>query len=230
VYGYCDPLNGTCNCNPNYYGVTCNEKCIDSKCSIFCLCNDTCEEEEISCMNDITINNQNFSLLFSTNYSIRGNLSIDGSNLNLTSAEITTYSSITISNSNIFYSSSTIISYECIKLSNTTITVDLSQQPNISKLLLFNSTIGCLLLDSYKINYLNEPKCTTLINEENSYSFYIIFEKQPDCGAKESQNTIPSWEIALIIVGSVVGVALIFIIIVLIVPSLRRKICTQHKM
>jgi len=179
-------------------------------------------------MNDITIYNQNFSLLYSTtftDYKIQGNLNIEGSNLYLTSLEISTFSSITISNSNIIFNSSTIISTECIKLSNTTITVDLSQQQssNISKILLLNSTSGCLSIDSNKINYLNQPKCTTLETKEDSFSLYIVFIKQPEC-LLNNETPFESWKIILIIVGSLVGVALIFIVIVLIVPSFRKKI------
>jgi len=97
------------------------------------------------------------------------------------------------------------------------------QSSNISKLLLLNSSSGCLSIDSNKINYLNQPKCITLKNEENSYTLSIIFIKQPDC---LSNNETPdeSWKIVLIIVGSIVGLALIFILIVLIVPSFRSKI------
>jgi len=62
-----------------------------------------------------------------------------------------------------------------------------------------------------------------LKNEEDSFSLYIIFIKQPECLTK-NESPDESWKIILIIVGSVVGVALIFIVIVLIVPSCRKKI------
>jgi len=74
------------------------------------------------------------------------------------------------------------------------------------------------LVDTIKINQ-NAPPC-----EENSYTLSIVFIKQPDC---ISNNETPndSWKIILIIVvSSVVGLALIFIAIILIVPSLRKKI------
>jgi len=77
----------------------------------------------------------------------------------------------------------------------------------------------------FKQNQLFKSTKMHHIRKQRRFLFILYyFEKQPDCGAKESQNTIPLWEIALIIVGSVVGVTLLLLAIVLIVPSFRSKI------
>jgi len=60
-----------------------------------------------------------------------------------------------------------------------------------------------------------------LKTEEDSYSLYIIFTSTPDCQPKIAAP-YQSWIIIVIIIGVIVGVALIFIAIVLIVPSLRK--------
>jgi len=225
----CQCVNGDCitgvgcQCTSNFMGVNCDQICIDSNCSTFCLCDHNCSEIK-NCNNNISITNQ--SLIFSENITFQGNLTIEGSNINLTSILLTTFSNISISNSNLIFNTSAILSDECIKLSNTTITVDLSQQSsNISKLLLLNSSLGCLSIDSYNINYLNKPKCTQLESEENAYSLYIIFVRQSysECETIENQNTISWWEIALIIVGSIVGVALIFLVLVFFYSFIKKK-------
>jgi len=170
------------------------------------------------------INYQTLSFTYSSQFFFQGNLSIEGSNINLTSIQLTTDLYITILNSNILFNSSTIISKECINLSNTTLTVDLSNTTDEGKILLLNSTSGCLNLNSFSLSYLHQPKCTILKSEEDTYSLYIIFTKLQDCSPKESENQLPLWIIIVIIVGSVVGLALIFIIIVLIVPKFRKAI------
>jgi len=58
-------------------------------------------------------------------------------------------------------------------------------------------------------------------NEKDSYSLFIVVIKQ-SCSAQEE---IESWEIALIaVIASVIGLAIIFLLIVLLVPKLREKI------
>jgi len=58
----------------------------------------------------------------------------------------------------------------------------------------------------------------------NSYTLYIVFIKQPSCEEKENETPIASWIIILIVIGSVLGLVIIFIVIVLLIPSLREKI------
>jgi len=60
-----------------------------------------------------------------------------------------------------------------------------------------------------------------LNSTEDSYSLYVVLIKQPCLTTNE--NPDETWKISLIIIGSVVGVALIFLVIVLAVPPLRKK-------
>jgi len=200
-----------------------NFRCIDSNCFIDCICNDTntCEGDNLICMNDILINNHTITILNSTFF--KGNITIQGSNLILP-VELIIDSFINITDSNILFNSSAIISENCITLSNINITVDLSQESNTNTLLLLNSTAGCLNISSYTIIYLNRPKCKNTVSKVNSYSLYIAFATVPNCLESEQQN-IQEWIIALIIiVSAIVGLALIFVILSLVIPSLRRKI------
>jgi len=114
----------------------------------------------------------------------------------------------------------------CINFNHTKIYVDLTN--TTSTKLILNSTSGCLQLSSNQIIYSNEPKCITLKSEENSYSLIVVFQTNTDCGAKqESQISITWWEITLIIV--VAGLVLIFVAIILLVPSIRSKIFSKQK-
>jgi len=49
-----------------------------------------------------------------------------------------------------------------------------------------------------------------------------------NCNLSQQQNTLQPWAIALIIVGIVIGIALIFLLIVFAIPNLRDKIM-PHK-
>jgi len=86
---------------------------------------------------------------------------------------------------------------------------------------LFNSTAGCLNVNSFNISYLNQPHCLITKSVINSYSLSILF-KQTNC---DSQPSIASWELILIIIViTVVGLAIIVLALVLLIPSLRSKI------
>jgi len=198
----------------NFFGPECDKTCIDSSCSIYCACNDAeiCSGVKNICNNDITITGQNITLNSLSNYFIQGNISISNSSVS-------------------FNLNSSLISTGCINISNSYFKIDLSNftfssTSNEDKIYLINSTAGCLYGDTFSLSYLNQPKCTILKNEMDSYSLFIIFVKQTEseCATKESQNTITWWEITIIVVGSVVGVALIFIVLVLAIPALRNQI------
>jgi len=204
----------------NYTGSICGERCVDIDCKISCNCNSTCSGNGNNCSNNIIISNSSYSLLLQQ-FSIQGNVTIEGSNVSLTSIEITA-SNLSISDSNVYFSSSTIISKGCINLYNTKITVDLSKS-NTSQILLLNSTSGCLIYSSTSISYINKPKCSDPSKEEDSYSLIILVNQQPNCG----QVPIEAWIIALIVV---IGLVIITISIILLVPSIRRKIFAQKKL
>jgi len=250
VNGTCNSMNGSCTCNPNNYGSTCDvfclngdylnntcvchsyysgskcdKRCIDSGCYLSCTCNDTNSCSENICENDITIFNQNFSLIPSLNYSFEGNSLIEGSILNINSSILNFQNNLTLKNSSIVLNSSSIIVNGCLNISNSNITVDLSSnfQTN-DKIFLFNSTRGCLYGESFSISYLNEPKCSILNVENDTYSLFIIF-KQTNCGENQEKSQNNTWWIVLIIViGSVIGLGIIFVVITLVTPPLRKLI------
>jgi len=221
VNGVCNSNNGSCTCNDSYIGVFCNEKCIDPNCVIVCTCySKTCTEENIICNNSINIVSNSIYLENYSQLNIQGNITIDGSNLNLTSLQLTSNSFIIISNSNIMFNSTTFYSKECINISNTNFTIDLSQNESTNSLLLLQSAGGCLNVTSYSIKFLNQPNCKTLKIEKNSSSLVIIFNEQTNCGA-ENQFQLNTLEIVLIIIGSIVVLVIIFIILALTIPSLK---------
>jgi len=232
----CTCPHGVCttdkNCYCNYLGQLCDQKCVDSNCSLPCLCNDSnsCEENEnIICMNDITVSNQTATFSFGTQFIIEGDLTIEGSNLNLSSILLISDSNITLSNSIISLNSSTIVSKECINLSKTNFLVYLPPSHIKDKLLLINSTIGCLNIDSLSITYSNEqPKCTNLQIGNDSYSIFILF-KETNCEEPLTETPLPVWEIALIIVVSVIGLAIIIVVITMLIPSIRSQIFRKKK-
>jgi len=133
---------------------------------------------------------------------------------------------LSLSNSTLVFDSSTIYVNGCISLLNTSLTVDLSNLNNITnqeKLVLLNSSMGCLNGSSYTIHYLNQPKCYSILSEKDDNSIFLIFSKNNCNEESQKQNTFQSWEIAVIIVGSVVVLAIIFVLLALFSP-LRRKI------
>jgi len=222
VNGVCNPLNGSCSCQDNFVGLNCDQRCIDINCTIPCVCNDSnaCSPINFTCQNNIVIKNQNFTFIPSL-IQVSGNMIVDHSNIDINSNEIYFDHNITLSDSNIIFNSSSIIAGGCINISNSIITVDLSNVSNSKSILLLNSTAGCLIETSLVIFYMNQPACSILKNETNSYSLFVIFEKQ---SCEQKNNLIPTWEIALIITGSIVGLGIIFVVLVLIIPSLRHCI------
>jgi len=145
---------------------------------------------------------------------------IEESNMDLNSNVLQFNSNLSLQNSTIYFNSSSIIVAGCINISSSNIIVDVSSSLNNGDILLFNSTSGCLKGDSVNITFLNEPKCSILKTEMTTYSLYVIFIKQSTCGS----TPVYTLEIVLITIGCIVGVALLTVVIILVVPSLRRKI------
>jgi len=220
--------NGQCHCSTPFLGASCDQRCVDANCSIKCSCDsqETCYGVNIVCNNDIVVTNQNLSLLTFSNFSFGGNLTITESILDINSIDLIVQKVIYISNSTIFFNSSSIITSGCINISNTNFTINLSN--NEHNLYLLNSTSGCLNGHPNSITYLNQPKCTTLKTESNAYSLLIILSEQTNCNLSQGK-TLQPWAIALIIVGIVIGIALIFLLIVLIVPTFREAIFPHEK-
>jgi len=133
---------------------------------------------------------------------------------------------LTLINSTLnFLKSSSIITNGCINISNSNITVDLSTlsltKNDGDSILLFNSTLGCLSGNMYSITYLNKPNCTSLKSYINSYSLYVIL-RLSDCN--ETPAPFNLLIIAIIILGSVIGIAIIVLALICAIPSIRHKI------
>jgi len=215
------------NCYPGFTGPICDQRCIDANCSIICQCFDTCESSEVICFNNVTIN---ITTIISNSTTINGTLIIiNGSQVDLNSSQLVIFENVTLNASILFSGLSSITSKECITLNNVNFTLDLSHtSSNQGKLLLLNSTAGCLN-GTYEISYLNKPKCTNLISEKDASSLYIIFVQDTACEERLSQSPLANWIIAVIIIGSVIGLAIIVAVIIFTVPSLRKKILPHEK-
>jgi len=155
----------------------------------------------------------------------QGILSISDSTFKVTDDQIYVDRDISIVNTSIYFSSTTINAQGCINISNVNFTIDLSNTTLATeKLILLNSSAGCLNFGNYSISYIHQPKCFSTTSDFDSDSLYIIFTKLSSCNEPEKQTQMEEWKIGLIIIGIVLGVAIIFILIVLLVPFLRRKI------
>jgi len=84
-----------------------------------------------------------------------------------------------------------------------------------------NSSSGCFS-GNISLIYLNQPKCTIIKSETDSYSLYIIFNKNIDCS--EGKNVTDWGIISAIVIGSVLGLVLIVVVVVLAIPQLRSKV------
>jgi len=111
-------------------------------------------------------------------------------------------------------------------VTNTNITVDLNGVTDTSNdsLLLINSTKGCIF-GTPVIFYVNIPACTILKNQNTSSSLSVLFTREQNCGG----FMLATWEIVVIIAGSILILAVIFVIIVFAIPSIRKKIFPHGK-
>jgi len=215
-------VNGSCSCHNYYFGPNCDQLCIDTACNIPCTCDNksSCSGNKSVCNNDISIINQNSSLTLTV--FLQGNTKIELSNININTITIQ-LQDLSISDSTmIFYNSSSIVSTGCINITNTILKVDLSHPPKNGKLVLFNSSSGCLH-GTYNITYFNTPPCYSFSSKQNDYSLYVLILPYT------CSSGIPAWEIAVIIVGIVVGLGIIFIILALTVPSIKYAIFPAQK-
>jgi len=209
--------NGSCNCSMGFSGDNCDFRCFDSDCNVNCTCDiNTCSDDIIICTKDINIFNLSIPLQDLLQI-IQGAITIEKSNLNITSGNIFTASSMSIADSNLYFNSSSIISTGCINLTNSNITVDLKNTSS-KELLLLQSKSNCLNLSSISYSYINTPHCTLPKNEENQTTLFITISLSPTCGSEEPPFQI--W-IIIVIVGSILGLVILFIILVLTIPKLK---------
>jgi len=223
----CPCVNGTCNkdtciCSINYYGNFCEQKCIGSSCLLTCTCNNS-DCNDFVCDQNITISNQQ-SIINSTTLTIQGDMNIEASNLNLSAIQIIIEQNATISNTSLFFNSSYISAKGCIDLTNTNITVDLSKSKANQQLVLFNSSAKCLNGHSYSISYTNQQKCLTAQSQIDTSVLLVLTVQQQSC-----ETGFP-WIIVIIVVCSVVALAIIFVLVVLLVPKLKNKIFSKSKL
>jgi len=220
VNGDCES-DGSCHCNNNFFGIYCDQRCADSKCNISCVCNETtsCSNAELICNNEIIIENQTIS--FSTNVEFL-NAMIGESLVNFTSLSFKILNNLTVSDSNLLFDSSSSITVNgCINLNNISLSLTISNSSSNQKIVLLNSSSGCLNISNYFLNITNIPKCTILKNETTSSSFTILLAPDVKCATVQSPF---QWYIVVIIVGSVFGVLIILTLIVFLIPSIRHKI------
>jgi len=89
----------------------------------------------------------------------------------------------------------------CIIITYSNITIDLSRvTPNFEqKLVVFNSTKGCVNLVSNRVTLLNVPSCTATWNQDY-HSLYVSISPEASCNKPFS---LTWWEILLIVIGSI---------------------------
>jgi len=203
--------NGFClSCIPKFFGPNCDQICIDTNCTILCY-----SDEPKTCKNNITILQIKFS--FNSSIMFQGNTLIEESNFGLINSQLLFQKDIDIFNSTILFNSSSIISEGCINLTDTNISIDLTNINSNQDQLLLNSTAGCLLLgNTLKLTYVNQPSCTTVQKYIDSYALIIVL-KETNCN-----DSLLIW--VVIVIAIIFGLTLILSVIVLVIPSLRRKI------
>jgi len=241
--------NGNCSCISNYFGEYCDERCADSECNIYCQCNDSsiCLGQTRCTDETLTFSNNIYSLI-STNLSTFNNLALEGSilliqadavvvlgNLNvanskiqITSASILIDKNLTISNSTIFFNSSTLVSKGCINVTNSNFSINLANTTeDASQIVLMQSDTGCLNIGSFNISFFNTPKCLILKDKVTESTLVVLLIKDPSCDT--SNIGIQPWEIALIIIGSIIVIIIILIVIIMLVPELKAIIFPSSK-
>jgi len=208
-------LNGTCNCQKNFIGNNCDQFCIDSNCSFTCVCDDPNSCGNNLCNQNLSLSNQPFSLNSTTLY-IKGNMIIDESQISLNSSTMIIDKNISITNSSLdFNSDSSVVANGCINITQSKINVDLNNTQNTKLILLFKSTSSCLNGNSYTVSYKNQPPCSST-NSTSDDSSIVVLLNQNNCNG----SSLNIWVIVAVL-GAILGVAIIFILLVLTVPRLR---------
>jgi len=217
-YGVCNEGilgDGTCNsCFANYIGANCDV-------FLYQLIGETILNTSL------IVQNNSVSLIFGS-FIISGTLRVENSILNITNSAIYIRDNFTLSNSSILLGSNQPINVDgCINMQKANITIDISKfnTLNSTKILLLNSTSGCLNAESLSIFYLNEPNCKVLKSEIDSDSLFIIFVDKSDCEEVEvKKSNIEEMIIYFIIGGSIVALVIIVLTVIFAVPSLKKKV------
>jgi len=165
INGECDHLNGTCYCINNFVGVFCDIRCLDSDCKTNCTCNNT-----NACSNETLCTDEVVNI--SNNITIVSNSTTSLNNLNVIDTSIFVVGSIIILGNASFENS--LLSFNT---SYTIIKGDLSF--SISSITFSNSTIlvnGCV--------YLKNNTHLTI-----DFSKYIIGEQNTNITLIQSSNS-----------------------------------------
>jgi len=230
--------SGECiSCYNEWFGEICNVKCLcvngsgynSSQCTDIVISNSNVTLENDHCFFDITIIQA--SIILGENNFIFGNMSSSKSNLFFDGLTII-HGNLILTDSSLYLSNSSIVAEGCIYFSNNTnITIDVSNiAENNSEIVLFRSNKSCISQQGI-INYkfINQPKCISSIevkNESDIDTLFITYRKE--CGDNLSSPEL-FWVIPLIIIFSVVGLMIVFVVIVFAIPSIRRKLFPHVK-
>jgi len=158
-----------------------------------------------------------------------GNTQINESIINLIQTYLFIEKNLNLTDSSLLFVSSNISVTGCIYLNNITLTIDLSKySQNGTKILLLNSSSGCLSANNVNITFLNALNCLKPTSLFNSYSLIITYSN--NCIHTTNSNQPPGTTIiVIVIIGSVIGIVIIVLLIVFCVPSIREAILPHEK-
>jgi len=102
------------------------------------------------------------------------------------------------------------------------LTIDLSNilKENSSKILIISSLNDCIY-GKPTISYTHIPYCYNAQFSNDSSSLYV-FVTPSSCNLKSSSFQV--WEVTLIVIGIVLVIAILTVVIIFSIPSLREKI------
>jgi len=213
--------NGSCNCTADFLGKLCDTSCFDKNCLISCICDDKieCTGSSKICNNNIYFFDQS-AIVVSAVITIIGEIELSNSSLNLNSSQLYLRGDLSLINVSLTLSNSMISVNGCIYLNDSHIVVDLSNFTKNLKTQILISEDHCLNSQSTTITYVNQPNCfteQTTIDQSN----VIVNLLATSCNLK-TPPSIALW--IPILIGSFVVLAIIVIVIIMVVPSLRLKI------
>jgi len=177
INGDCDSTNGSCKCFPQFTGVQCDQRCINSDCTTTCVCNDATLCQIQNLCND---NNETFSN--------SNNISIDSTNATITFINLNIYYSfiLAIGNINILGNLTSSGSYINATDSQYFVKGDLSLS-NVSILFSNSSLIvdGCIYLNNN--TQINVDLSPYIKYKQNTIT---LMTSKNDCLMKEVTLTI----------------------------------------
>jgi len=202
--------NETCYCSPNFFGQNCSSHIPYVPPTP--IIGQPFEIKDLEFSWDISYGVFYFKGPFSV---INGTLNLESTSLYITD--------MSMLDSKLIFSNSSIIAIGCIYLDNTEITIDLSEKEDDEKMIILTSKLNCLSGDP-TITFANQSTtltCKLPRVERDSSTLLIVFVGDPNCIEKNEGIDL---EMIVVILGSIVSLVIIFIVLVLTFPPLRRKI------